>query len=437
MKNNKLLMLLVFIMLFFVSACTPTTGKKVVGIEGDIDTFKKVVTIDEFDIRTWYIQVNYSDDTYELVKVSLNMLSTEDTQKLSKVGEHELTFNYQKFSFVHKLTINGKSEEYLQSKLDQAISEITVPDAVEGSFNLSTLSTDGVSISWSSDSEYVNITRGFVGVTAPSAELGDQVITITATFKIEHLTSTVDYTVILKAQVEEEVPPMEGNYEGDYYNTCDLTKEGRSLLLELRELITDTHDVYTTYASLRQHIGKTDALLDNSSLVMTLYARLEVQAAWSTNGTIWNREHVWPQSVGWSDTTTAGSDLHHIRPTDPSVNSARGNTPFGKVVSGSEVKTKNGTPSGCYKGGGYFEPQDAAKGDCARIIFYLLTRYEDADKKSITVVAQSMELLLEWHELDPVDEWEIRRNEETAKIQGNRNPFIDYPDLAEAIWGAK
>lgn len=434
MKNNKFLMFIIFIMLLFVSACVPTTGTKIVGIEGDLDSFEKVVTINEFDIRNWYIQVNYSDDTYELVKVNFNMLSTEDFQKLSVVGTHELTFNYKNFSFKHTLKIENVSEDKLQEKIDTAISVISVPSAVEGSFNLST-SLNGVAISWQSDSEYLNIVNGFIGVNRPSSEMGDQVITLTATYSIEGLTSTVDYTFILKAEVEEEKPTIEGSYEGTYYNTCDLTKEGRSLLLELRELLTDTHDVETSYASLRQYIAQTDVLLDDSTKVMTLYARLEVQAAWSSGGTIWNREHVWPQSTGWSDTTVAGSDLHHIRPTDPSVNSSRGNMPFGYATNGTEVKTSNGTGSGCYRGGGYFEPHDDTKGDIARIIFYLLTRYADADNKSITGVAQSIELLLEWHELDPVSEWEISRNNKTAAIQGNRNPFIDFPGLADAIWG--
>ena len=133
------------------------------------------------------------------------------------------------------------------------------------------------------------------------------------------------------------------------------------------------------------------------------------------SGKTWNREHVWPQSVGWGKSTTEGSDLHHVRPETPSVNSSRGNTPFGERR-------------------GYYEPKDAAKGDVARILFYMLTRYSSADSKSITVVAESMELLMEWNELDPVDALEMQRNDVAEDIQGNRNPFIDYPELAENIW---
>ena len=77
---------------------------------------------------------------------------------------------------------------------------------------------------------------------------------------------------------------------------------------------------------------------------------------------------------------------------------------------------------------------DEAKGDVARIIFYMLTRYSQSDSNGVTKVAQSMNMLLEWNELDPVDALEIQRNKVAEGIQGNRNPFIDYPELADAIW---
>ena len=83
----------------------------------------------------------------------------------------------------------------------------------------------------------------------------------------------------------------------------------------------------------------------------------------------------------------------------------------------------------------YFEPLDNVKGDIARIIFYLMVRYQEADNYSFTTVAQSKEMLLRWNEIDPVDEFEMKRNEESYKIQGNRNPFIDHPECAVLIWG--
>lgn len=204
-------------------------------------------------------------------------------------------------------------------------------------------------------------------------------------------------------------------YTGNYYDNTDLTLSDNALLLELRDLITVTHTKPTKYDDLRYNtIAKADASLTDPSKVVCIYSRKEVNGAWDS-GKTWNREHVWPQSTGWSKSTTAGSDLHHVRPETPSVNSSRGNKPFGSKS-------------------GHYLPVDAAKGDVARILFYMLVRYQDADNKSITVVAESMEMLLKWNELDPVDALEIQRNKETEKIQGNRNPFIDYPELANNIW---
>ena len=170
--------------------------------------------------------------------------------------------------------------------------------------------------------------------------------------------------------------------------------------------------------------------------MILFYSGLSVKASWDSAAT-WNREHMWPQSKSWFKTSGAGSDLHHIRPTDTDVNNRRGSLPFGEVSGGTEVLASchGNASTGCYIGGGYFEPADRVKGDTARIIFYLLTRYSESDSYSITQVAQSMDMLLRWNELDPVDDWEYTRNEETAKIQGNRNPFIDCSDLAEVIWG--
>ena len=130
--------------------------------------------------------------------------------------------------------------------------------------------------------------------------------------------------------------------------------------------------------------------------------------------------------------------MHHIRPTDPTVNSTHNNNPYGIVSGGKYVQTAsvNGKiTTECKIGGGVFEPADNKKGDTARIIFYLLTRYSEADSKPITNVATSMEMLLEWNDLDPVDQLEINRNNAVQQIQGNRNPFIDNSEYADLIWG--
>lgn len=150
--------------------------------------------------------------------------------------------------------------------------------------------------------------------------------------------------------------------------------------------------------------------------------------------------HVWAQSRGGFTTSAGpGTDLHHIRPEDVTVNSIRGNKDFdngGSAVSGC---------TDCWTDGDSFEPRDAVKGDVARMLFYMAIRYEGDDgftdlEMSSTVGTSSsrlgdLETLLAWNSADPVSTFEMRRNDRIhAQWQGNRNPFIDHPEWAAAIW---
>ena len=205
-------------------------------------------------------------------------------------------------------------------------------------------------------------------------------------------------------------------------------------MLALRELITSTHKNNTTYEQLKTYLQNTDEDINNPDNIILFYSGLSIDSTW---GETWNREHVWPKSLGWFEESGAGSDLHHLRPSDPSVNSSKGNKRFGEVENGNEVMISSlngGGGSGCYSNPTYFEPRDEVKGDVARIIFYLFTRYPQSDNHEFTDVAESLEVLLDWHNQDPVDEWEMRRNERTYEIQGNRNPYIDNPQYALLIW---
>jgi len=224
-----------------------------------------------------------------------------------------------------------------------------------------------------------------------------------------------------------------------YYSGMD-TLYGSTLKTALRNKITSTHTYKTSYDDCKDPdiVKKTDGNASNTKIVL-FWSGINVNTTWDS-GTTWNREHVWPQSKGWFSTSGAGSDLHHIRPSDPSVNSSHGNNPYG-VVSGSyyvTTSTANGSVTiGAKCKGGIFEPSDDKKGDTARILFYLLVRYAESDSYSITEVATSMDMLLEWNDLDPVDSSETIRNEAVYSIQGNRNPFIDNSDYADYIWGGE
>ncbi len=222
-----------------------------------------------------------------------------------------------------------------------------------------------------------------------------------------------------------------------YYDRAE-GLSGSALKDKLRIIINEKTDD-TTYGELRQYLHQTDIDPKNSNNIILFYGHVSVKGEWD-GGTTWNREHVWPQSLSWFDNTSnstrgAGGDIHHIRPESNSVNSSRGNLKMGEVNGGSPTKYSNGVIAG-YRAGDYFEPNDCSKGDVARIFFYMMVRYSQTDSSyPITRTAQSLQMLLEWHLLDPVDDLERVRNERAYGYQGNRNPFIDYPEFAELIWG--
>ena len=166
-----------------------------------------------------------------------------------------------------------------------------------------------------------------------------------------------------------------------------------------------------------------------------LYTSYQGSQSQYNGGNGWNREHVWPKSLGGFETSGPGADLHHIRPTENKTNSDRGNKKYG-IANGGTVSKGNlsGLTGGKYVS--YYEPLDNVKGDVARICLYVYVRYGGSYSKcsSITNVFQSVDVLLEWCALDPVDTWEMGRNEVVEAYQGNRNVFIDYPEFAWLIF---
>lgn len=263
--------------------------------------------------------------------------------------------------------------------------------------------------------------------------------------------------------------PLEANASVGSYDTDPLTyyeditaSSGVELLGELHDLITTTHKTYTSYADCKNptYVLNTDS--DGDGNVMEFYSQASIDSRWGggAQGT-WNREHVWCKSLSnnvW-DESYGGSDLHHIRPVESGLNSARNNSPYGEVSSSAkalyyEDSSNNPVALGGHKENDVFEPLDIVKGDVARIIFYLYTHYNDysnvggttngkggafGDLKFSMIVDGTEEVaidtLLSWNELDPVSQQEEDRNEAVASYQGNRNPFIDHPEYADYIWG--
>ncbi len=160
-------------------------------------------------------------------------------------------------------------------------------------------------------------------------------------------------------------------------------------------------------------------------------------------------EHSFPKSWWGAYENYAYRDLFHLYPADGSANSSKNNFPLGEMAgtpgfdNGVSQTGKNGF--GDYYSGTAFEPADEYKGDFARSYFYVVTAYEEMadlwqspmlDNNTYPVWKKwAIDLLLKWHRQDPVSPKERDRIEAVYNIQGNRNPFIDYPDLAEYIWG--
>lgn len=165
-----------------------------------------------------------------------------------------------------------------------------------------------------------------------------------------------------------------------------------------------------------------------------------------------NREHSFPKSW-FGGSRPMYSDAFHLYPTDGRVNNQRSNYPFGECANGTTLPSANGVDalgrlgSSTFPGysGKVFEPVDEYKGDFARSYFYMAAAYNDkiagwsspmlAGNNYPCYTTWAINLLLKWNEQDPVSDKEIARNNVIYKYQKNRNPFIDYPELADYIWG--
>jgi endonuclease I len=226
----------------------------------------------------------------------------------------------------------------------------------------------------------------------------------------------------------------------DYYRTA-AEKTGNSLKTELHNII--DHHTELSYSAVWEALKKTDEDPANANNVILLYTGRS-QAKGTNGGGVddWNREHVWAKSHGDFGTAMGpGTDLHHLRPTDVSVNSTRGNLDF------DNGGTEHSEALGNYFDSDSWEPRDEVKGDVARMLFYMAVRYEgdvsdEPDLELNNTVNNGtapyhgkLSVLLQWNAQDPVDDRERRRNDIIySDYQHNRNPFIDHPEWVNEIW---
>lgn len=246
-------------------------------------------------------------------------------------------------------------------------------------------------------------------------------------------------------------------YSGTFYNDFDFNATGGmngSLRTALTTLIKPKG--FFTYSgggsgTLSEELQDADQDPNNSSNMVIFYTRDSIgkTAAGSGTSMVWNREHVWCQSLSngnWGE-SQGGTDLLHLRPDYASTNSSRGNTPYGdlnksnpKYYDPVQKKVVNDSSKMLfgYSNGTWFEPLDCVKGDVARIIMYVWTTYTGWSGYSalnIRSVFQSYDTLLKWHTMDKPDALEGHRNDYVQSTkQKNRNPFVDHPELAWKVF---
>ena len=235
-----------------------------------------------------------------------------------------------------------------------------------------------------------------------------------------------------------------------YYATLE-GLSGAALKQAVQDIIANPTVVHAhNYGDIIEILKTADQNPKNSNQVWLMYveqsrSKLEFQDSGINTGK-WNREHIYPQSRGgytdgtsstpdgiaiWlptnaNDILAGHADAHHLRAEDGAENSLRSNKDYGLTA----YNGPNGTLG-------------SWKGDVARSVFYMAVRYNALSVVNgdiaDTTVGQLGDLasLLTWNTLDPSDDFEMNRNNYIYTWQVNRNPFIDYPDLANYIWGAK
>ena len=190
-----------------------------------------------------------------------------------------------------------------------------------------------------------------------------------------------------------------------------------ALYSALKSLMSSKQTYQTSYSATKELYRYTDCLRGDYSQISSFYSGRMMSGSW---GSGWNREHTWPDSKGLGGNDE--NDIMMLRPTWESENSSRGNTAYGS-------------------GSGYFDPGVDVRGDCARIFLYVYTRWGNTNGNGsystwgTRGVMENLTVLLDWMEEDPVDTWEMGRNDAVQAITGTRNVFVDYPEFAWLLFG--
>lgn len=249
-----------------------------------------------------------------------------------------------------------------------------------------------------------------------------------------------------KAAYTDYIAEQKEYYTGIYAYSSLISLTNDALFGALNERMGDPCSLNQSgynYDKLRDYYISVDRDLNTPGKIIGYYDGSSMNGTWD-GGATYNREHTWPQSKGASKSIDMGHDMQSVRPTSKSVNSSRGNTAYGE-------------------GGSYYDPNELSinnpnyktsnlgsyRGDCARVIMYDYLMYGEAggyqngyhndsaqllSKLGSSGVFESLRIMLKWHMQDPPSLTEMVRNDGAQDYQGNRNPLIDYPELAIQVF---
>lgn len=230
-------------------------------------------------------------------------------------------------------------------------------------------------------------------------------------------------------------------YGKDFYNRVQAGERDEALITDLHKIISNNNPIGYTGAR-KALLGQIHLVEDGAGYgIKEVYCgRVYTNADFpgglkpgpgvTPDDKYINIEHTWPQSrfTNHYPKDMQKCDMHHLFPTDSKLNSIRGNFWFGEIDSQKQALKCGESKFGTWNGRGqFFEPPTAHKGNVARAVMYFAVRYD------MHIDSAEEALLKKWSRNDPVDDEERTRNVEIEKLQGNRNPFVDFPELSEAI----
>ncbi len=361
----------------------------------------------------------------------------------------EATYNFTAGNASYTLTIN-KGQAVIT--LNTLTNTVQVGGIIAGGWASTNIGT----ISYSSNNAGVAIVGTDGKITTKSAGTATITASVTGTANYNGASETYAITVTGASGIDMQahVASPEGRsaytdyvakqneyYTGDAAYAKMMTQSGSELFGTLNTKMGQTKQSGGSYNDLRDNYVNVDRDLNKAGNIIGYYNGQSMNGTWD-GGATYNREHTWPQSKGADSKIPMGYDMQSVRPTSASVNSSRGNKAYGEGNSTYYYNTDDiAINNANYKP----ENMGSYHGDAARVILYDYIVYGEMgghknsyyngnaqllNKLGSSGVFESLPILLKWHMEDPPSLTEMVRNDGAQAYKGNRNPFIDYPELA-------